>query len=278
MTKGSIYIMKNPSFREENMLKIGQTKHSVEQRAKNLFTTGLPESFNVVYQQDVPDCVRAEKLIHKKLSRYRFSNRREFFVLPLNKAIKIVQEVIQEHFYATCQIDEGTYFVESSTTLRWNSNSEGLMLLVRQPNLLGNELSPIDLWWTKPKDHVLITNRIEDDPEKIVKYASRSKINGSLSEIMNFYPGDRVAILETKNSELGFRQMSLFGDDSLAISIIDFHECAKVIAFMENVMFHPDGFPIPFGMAQHSEISPEDTRVALNKILDMGIPKTHLVL
>lgn len=90
MVNGSVYIMRNVSFREENMLKIGRTERSAEKRAKKLYTTGLPDPFNVLYEEDVPDCVLAEKLIHERLRQYRYKREREFFILPLNEAISAV--------------------------------------------------------------------------------------------------------------------------------------------------------------------------------------------
>ncbi len=90
MVNGSIYIMRNSSFREENMLKIGRTTRTAKRRAKELYTTGLPVAFDVVYEEDVSDCVLAEKLIHEKLKHYRYKKQREFFILPLNQAVYVM--------------------------------------------------------------------------------------------------------------------------------------------------------------------------------------------
>jgi T5orf172 domain len=273
MVDGSVYILKNPCFREENMLKIGRTTLTVKQRAKKLSTTGLPDDFDVVYEEDVPDCVLAEKLIHEKLRKYRYRNEREFFVLPLQEAISAVQQVVQEQFHKIFLIHEGTYAFSAGTTFRWNCRCKGLMFLARHQNWFDDQPSIEGLWWCKPRDHVIFTNRIEDNPEELIEFAADSKIDGSLSEITNLYPGDRLAIIEPANSEVGFRQMSLFTEDSLAISIIDFWEYGRMVAFMEDAEIHPEGFPIPFGAAEHTEVSPADTRKVFEKILGMGTPR-----
>lgn len=152
------------------------------------------------------------------------------------------------------------------------------MFLVRYQHWLDAKPDIAELWWCKPRDHVLLTNRIEDHPDELIEFASDSKIDGSLSEITNLYPGDRLAIIEPINSEIGFigfRQMTLFPEDSLAISVIDFWEYARMVAFMEDVEIHPGGFPIPFGATEHIEVSPVDMREAFEKILEMGAPRVY---
>ncbi|AFZ13486.1 helicase A859L [Crinalium epipsammum PCC 9333] len=275
MTKGSIYIMKNPAFREENMLKIGRTERTPQQRAKELSTTGLPDSFYVVYEQDVANCVLAEKLIHQKLANYRYNQKREFFILPLYEAISTVQEVIQEQFYKISTIYKGTYVFKKGTTFRWSCQSNAFMFLTRYQHFLDERPDIDDMWWCKPKDHILITNRISDDPEQLMEFASETKINGSLSDIINIYPGDRLAIIEPTYNGLGFSQGARFDEDGSAISIIDFREYARMVAFMEEVDLHPGGFLIPFGTPAHAEVSQADARKALNQILNMGSPNVY---
>jgi hypothetical protein len=257
------------------MLKIGRTTRTAKRRAKELYTTGLPETFDVVYEEDVQDCVFAEKQIHEKLKQYRYKREREFFILPLNQAISIVQQVIQEQFHKISLIHKGAYAFGVSTTFRWSCRCKGLMFLARYQNWFDDKPGIEDIWWCKPRDHVLFTNRIEDHPDQLIEFASNSKIDGSLSEITNIYPGDRLAIIEPTNSEIGFHQMSLFSEDYLAISIIDFREYARMVAFMEDVEIHPGGFLIPFGASEHNEVSSADARGAFNKILEMGTPQVY---
>jgi hypothetical protein len=257
------------------MLKIGRTTRTAKRRAKELYTTGLPEAFDVVYEEDVPDCVLAEKLIHDKLKQYRYKQQREFFILPLNQAISIVQLVTQEQFHKISIIHKGAYAFGRSTTFRWSCRGNGFMFLARHKNWFDDKPEIVDLWWCKPRDHVLFTNRIEDHPNHLIEFASNSKIDGSLSEITNIYPGDRLAIIEPTNSEIGFHQMSLFSEDYLAISIIDFQEYARMVAFMEDIEIHPGGFLIPFGAKEHNSVSPADARKAFNKILEMGTPQVY---
>jgi len=92
MDEGYIYIIKNPSF--QNLLKIGQTIRSPEERAREISNaTGVPSPYEVAYYIQVPRCVEAEALIHESLKDYRHSDNREFFNISINKAIDIIEKV-----------------------------------------------------------------------------------------------------------------------------------------------------------------------------------------
>jgi hypothetical protein len=74
-------------------VKIGKTQRDPTERAKELSSaTGVPTPFVVVYQCEFQDCYKAELFIHTKLERYRVSNNREFFQLPINIAVDTVLE------------------------------------------------------------------------------------------------------------------------------------------------------------------------------------------
>jgi len=151
------------------------------------------------------------------------------------------------------------------------------MFLTRYLNWFDNKPNVVEFWWCKPRDHVLFTNRIEDHPEQLIEFASNSKIEGSLSEITNIYPGDRLAIIEPTNSETDFCKMSLFKEDNLALSIVNFWDYARMVGFMEDIEMHPGGFLYPFGGKVHDAVSIADAQEVYNKILKMGTPQVYPV-
>lgn len=93
--RGWIYILRNASHKI-GLFKIGLTTKTVEERAKQLSGTGAPDTFLIVHRWEVSDCVLAEKLIHETLSEYRLKVEREFFDVPLEKAINAISLIIQE--------------------------------------------------------------------------------------------------------------------------------------------------------------------------------------
>jgi tetratricopeptide (TPR) repeat protein len=88
---GYIYVLYNPSA--NGVVKIGKTQRNPDERAKELSSaTGVPTPFVVVYQSLFQDCDKAELFIHTRLDKYRLSENREFFQLPIYLAIDTVLE------------------------------------------------------------------------------------------------------------------------------------------------------------------------------------------
>jgi predicted transport protein len=96
MAEGYIYILLNRAFQNDHY-KIGMTTKTPEERARELSgATGVPRAFEVLYEQRVADCHRAERLLHQRLHQYRSAGNREFFQIPLKAAIKSLEEVADE--------------------------------------------------------------------------------------------------------------------------------------------------------------------------------------
>ena len=80
---GYIYILHNPSLRDET-LKIGITTRTPYIRAAELSRkTGVAQEYVVAYLRWVMHPEAAEAKIHTYLDRYRINDKREFFQLPL---------------------------------------------------------------------------------------------------------------------------------------------------------------------------------------------------
>lgn len=84
MTSGYLYCFSNSSFLP-NIFKVGMTERTPEQRAKELFTTGVPTPFKIEFAKKVNNYKQKEKTIHKLLTKhlYRINPKREFFRAPL---------------------------------------------------------------------------------------------------------------------------------------------------------------------------------------------------
>jgi hypothetical protein len=90
MAWGHIYILSNPAF--EGLLKIGQTYNDVNERADQLFTTGVPSKFKVEFQVYLPLPETVEQIVHQALSEYRVDRNREFFRCSRSYAVKKILE------------------------------------------------------------------------------------------------------------------------------------------------------------------------------------------
>lgn len=95
MPVGHVYILANASM--PGLLKIGMTVRTPEERAAEVSRgTGVPSPFMVAYSEKVPDCFEAERLIHRRLDRFRPRRNREFFQLPLKDAISELARIAEE--------------------------------------------------------------------------------------------------------------------------------------------------------------------------------------
>ena len=91
--EGFVYVMVSPALKED-FLKIGKTIRSPQRRAQEISTgTGVPLRFYVVFQVMVSDCHQVEKLVHTELASHRSTSSREFFEIPLDKAIEAIRGI-----------------------------------------------------------------------------------------------------------------------------------------------------------------------------------------
>lgn len=118
--KGFIYILINPSLKD--LLKIGMTTRSPEERAKELSTTGVPTPFFVAFSEEVSDCQMIEKEIHLHLENFRYIKSREFFEIPLAQAIKIVAKKIEDlekilKLKSSLKVFDSVFYLRGQTNL-----------------------------------------------------------------------------------------------------------------------------------------------------------------
>ncbi|WP_445628314.1 GIY-YIG nuclease family protein [Nostoc sp. DSM 114167] len=97
MSPGYIYTLQNRSF-GSNIIKIGMTTREPEVRAKEIYpgASGVPEPFEIAFACKVADCEVAEKKIHRRFNAYRSNKAREFFIIPVEIAKKVIISVCQE--------------------------------------------------------------------------------------------------------------------------------------------------------------------------------------
>jgi hypothetical protein len=86
-TSGFVYLLSNPSM--PNIVKIGSTERTIKERISELSSvTSLPTPFVVEYYLLVEDPIYFEKNIHEELKDYRVNEKREFFQISVEEAVK----------------------------------------------------------------------------------------------------------------------------------------------------------------------------------------------
>jgi len=87
-----VYVLSNPTM--PNMYKIGYTKNTPDERAKQISNaTGVALPYNVEWAFHCYDGFGLEQEIHHKLEANRVSGNREFFEISLEEAKQVVTEL-----------------------------------------------------------------------------------------------------------------------------------------------------------------------------------------
>lgn len=94
LNKGYIYLMRNAAH-DIDIVKIGLTTKTPEERAIQLSRTSSPDKFLIIDKWYVKDCIIAEKLIHESLKQFRINPKREFFKIQISDAIKRIDKIIE---------------------------------------------------------------------------------------------------------------------------------------------------------------------------------------
>ncbi len=103
MAKGFVYILRNEAM--PGLLKIGYSVKVPTERVEELFTTGVPEPFELAYYCLVENADKLEPEIHHHLSAYRHRGNREFFRIELEVAIQSITNLCKpEHEWPKSQL------------------------------------------------------------------------------------------------------------------------------------------------------------------------------
>ena len=88
---GCVYILKNPAM--PDLIKIGYTTRTAEERAKELYdgALGVPKPFVVVHINDCEEPQELETAVHERLVKYRINKSREFFKYPADDAYQVLK-------------------------------------------------------------------------------------------------------------------------------------------------------------------------------------------
>lgn len=89
-----IYVFTNEAM--PGLIKIGRTTTNIEQRMRELDTTGVPYSFQCFYAAIVPDGPKVEKSIHYIFGEHRCRTNREFFRADANRVKATIELVAIE--------------------------------------------------------------------------------------------------------------------------------------------------------------------------------------
>jgi hypothetical protein len=91
--RGYLYVLSNKAM--PNLLKIGFTTRTVEERIQELSSTGVPGRFDAEFFCEVNDAPRYERAVHSRLSKHRYG--KEFFECGVAVAVRTAKEALIEN-------------------------------------------------------------------------------------------------------------------------------------------------------------------------------------
>lgn len=109
--KGYVYILSNPSM--PGLVKIGKTTRTVEARANELNSSGVPTPFDIEGEFLSPDCNQLELQIHEYFNQSRISECREFFRVEAGEAGRIIKIHVDEQVGELLEEYESGYILSN---------------------------------------------------------------------------------------------------------------------------------------------------------------------
>lgn len=120
---GFVYFLTNPAM--PNLVKIGHTTVTIEERIRQLNSTGVPSSFELAACFYVPNPASVEKQLHKHLCAHRFADNREFFVGSFPSLLELSLSIL------LAALRTSSIAVENSAQSRPHSLDEKSVLLLQ---------------------------------------------------------------------------------------------------------------------------------------------------
>jgi len=93
---GTLYVLGTSLFTTDGqeIVKIGITTGSVENRVAQLYTTGVPFRFQIITQLETKNYAELEQALHKLLDPYRINRSREFFT---KACLPYIEKIVSIH-------------------------------------------------------------------------------------------------------------------------------------------------------------------------------------
>ena len=168
MAEGWVYCLSNPSMPE--LVKIGMTERTPEERAKELSTTGVPTPFVIEFAKKVKNPAQKEATLHALLEKYaeRTNARREFF--------RTTPDVVRQFFDLMDDVDGSTPDVSpvaEPLTETYQNFVKSIRPSVKEanPDFTPQQIiTEIASLWQKKKNPVVEVKSEEPQEEELLEY------------------------------------------------------------------------------------------------------------
>jgi len=273
---GFVYVLTNPAM--PGLVKVGRSGYLPEDRAKQLFGTGVPAEYVVEFRAVSSRYKQVEMAAHRILRAARTNPQREFFRVAVDEAIEAVRiallleggfdawhsgevQTLRHNDCASLSLQRGEVFfligfasmesmlVESPTILDiWGAHSDGDLL---ELHVLGDAESMAGM--STGEEHGVTDPVAHLDRKQLVP-------NGVLNGREVIMPGDRLLWLSS-------------GEPKKAVTFA-FEDYTQVFSRTWSPVFHESGYPLILNMPPDLEASTSMRMEVRRALHEMPMPRT----
>ena len=146
MKQGWVYVLTNQGM--PGLIKIGFTKNLPQERARELYGTGVAYPFEVAYQVCCHHYPQVEREVHAQLSGMRVNGGREFFACSVEEAAQVIRQCAGKNLITAQDLRTGEVWQNKTV----NKPSEQTSIQTASPHwrirhyLIGGGLFLVIVW------------------------------------------------------------------------------------------------------------------------------------
>jgi hypothetical protein len=273
-TIGFVYVVTNDSM--PDIVKVGFTSWLPEDRAKDLYTTGVPEPFKVRFRLATSRPEAVEGKAHELLDAHRTNTKREFFRVSVNRAIEAVRLAAIEAAGIASWKSPQPYRLKTGDRLALTLEAGQSFALLSYKSLFSPP-EPIDFWQahshgdlleifgTESPHHVAGFSDLDpggtDDP---VPYLDRegTVANGMINGRERIMPGERLVWLPAPEES-----------ESQASVVIEADAYCQVVSRTWSPRMAPGGLPLLLNHFTHTDVWPAADR-SVRDAMALPLPRS----
>jgi hypothetical protein len=243
---GFVYVMTNESM--PGIVKVGRTSLLPEDRARDLYTTGVPRPFKVMYRSATSRLDAVERRAHESLEGSRINAGREFFRVSVQEAVEAVQLAAVEVAGIASWESAERHQLRSGDRIALTLEAGQVFALVAYPSWIACRAKLVDLWQAHSSGdllEILVTDSASEvagfsdgDPggaEDPVPYLDRARTipNGMMNGRERLLPGDRVVWIPAQRHA-----------DEQASVVFEASNYCQVVSRTWSPRLAPEGMPL----------------------------------
>ncbi|NLR82327.1 GIY-YIG nuclease family protein [Chitinophaga eiseniae] len=231
---GFVYVLTNKIM--PGIVKIGMTAAPEEEKPMGLFTTGLPDAFEVVFRAITSHPAELEKRVHDQLKEKRYRPNREFFEVTPELAATTILQARQETDGIKAWAKKSQLYLQDGDRLLLSMRTGQVLFVSAYPSVIAPEAEMIDLWQVHT-DGDTLELYFTDDPAYLPNDEPHSPETGT-------HTADNDIIIYKERLVPGDRLLWMDDTEPRFISALFESKChCQLIARTRDPKFTAEGYP-----------------------------------